>query len=344
MKEMIKEEWIEKLEENNQKMTIVERNNYLLVEITSENGKATFVNGESNIHHEIKCHMYGKVKINEKDILAIFSWFEKKFSHKPCLVNIDSAYIAKEWEKFLINALRKGGYNQYTHFRKKLQMFTKYKRKQIFFSKTSPKKEINNYFHYNRKLMDVLKENYQKHPLFDYKIRDGNFYDQGFSLDIERYYCKLKLINTRHGVKILMLDADEEEKIIEMFEITEEKNFKTILQAFIDDKLKKQRIRTITDPSDYHFQNFCFESKIFKMYEKIYQELLAYYSPQEIEKKAAVLTKNEQSEKKELKNGFYLSEFDEKAIITNEETKQIFIIENNEYLNQNIENVLKNIS
>jgi len=337
----MKEELIKEIEKDHQKMTIVEKEDYLFVEITSKNGKVSFVNGETNIHNEITCSMYGKVKINEKDMLTIFNWFEKKFSDKPCLVNIDNAYITKEWAKFLINALRKGGYNQYTHFRKKLEMFRKYKRKQIFFSKISPKKEINNYFHYYRKLMDVLKENYQKHPLFDYEICQENYYNQGFSLDIERYYCELKLVNMKKGVKILILDADEEEKIIEMFEITEEKKFKTILQTFIDDKLKKQRIRTIIEPSNYHFEEFCYANDIFDVRKIIYQELLTYYTPQEIEKKAAAFKKNKQYERKELRNSFDLLEFDEKAIIVNERKQQVFIIENDEHLNQHIENVLK---
>ena len=342
---MVKEELIKKLEKDSQKVTIVERDNYLLVEITSKNGKARFVNGESNIHHEIRCNIYGELNVSEENVLSIFNWFEKKFSDKPCLVNIDNAYLAKEWVKFLINALRKGKYNQYTHFRKKLEEFSNYEQNKTFFSKTSPKKEINRYFYYYRKLMDVLKKAYEDYPLFGYtEYENGSVYDRRFTLDIERYYCELKLINTRNGVKILILDADEEEKIIEMFEITEEKNFKTILQAFIDDKLKKQRIRTIIEPSNYHFEEFCYKNDLFDMKETIYRELLIYYTPQEIEKKAAAFKKNKQYERKELRNSFDLLEFDEKAIIVNERKQQVFIIENDKHLNQHIENVLKNIS
>lgn len=139
----------------------------------------------------------------------------------------------------------------------------------------------------------------------------------------------------RKKEKMNMFILGAENKILAKKELKNSDETKQFLGNWIEDILKKQRLRALTDSYTYFFDQWMGDEQFYYLQKEIYEGLSVYFSPLEIEKIAATYVKKKEIHKK-MEEHEHLIFFENKVIFFNTWIFEIKIFDQDEYLEKNI--------
>lgn len=112
-----------------------------------------------------------------------------------------------------------------------------------------------------------------------------------FMIHLNGLYVKGKL-EEKEGQLVIAL-KDMQENILLQFIPSTPQEIETTINEWIENKLKNQRLRSLTHPSTYFFDRWINELEQWNKKEKIYQAFSEHYQGNEIEQIAATCLKNQ---------------------------------------------------
>jgi len=114
-----------------------------------------------------------------------------------------------------------------------------------------------------------------------------------FMIHLNGLYAKVKL-EEKEGKLVIAL-KDMQENILLQFIPSTPQEIETTINEWIENKLKNQRLRSLTHPSTHFFDKWISGIEQWDQKEEIYQAFSQHYQGNEIEKIAAMCLKNEKN-------------------------------------------------
>lgn len=177
------------------------------------------------------------------------------------------------------------------------------------------------------KMFKVVEETLKKYEKNETLIEMNKLTMNRYRVYINGAYVVIEF--KRNHDKVDMVIKGEEGGISLEKKLTNEKDIKEFLSDWVEDVLKKQRLRALTQSYTHFFNQWMRENKFYFFKQEIYEGLSAYFSPLEIEKIAATYIKNMESYKK-MNDNEHLIYFEKKVIFLNTAFFDILVFDKDE--------------
>ena len=338
---MKKEELVQKFKQNGWDVTFENKYGIFKIKIENTNTILKFNCYTTHYAYRIAINVKGEEEIKEEDFCSIVHFLKKD---KPILFEIYEDGMSDKWEKIIRECLEKQMYEKVDFYKEKLNEMLNIREEYTLYITNDSIKKMNQYKNYYLAIEEILKENYDKKLLFDYK-KDNQYVN--FFVNINYFLCTIKLTIVNGSIELYIVNSEHyiKEKVLMKWSITKKEDIEMNLRRYIDEIGQKQRIRNIFNTSTYFFEKYCALNAIIDDdSSEIYDALRVHYVPNEIEKISAIFCKTKEKKDRIFDNNNYFYFFDEKGILVNRQERTVTIIEKRQEINQRIEEIEKNIS
>jgi len=210
----------------------------------------------------------------------------------------------------ILHFLHELGYEE-TNMVKYVDIYTFRFKQSVYAMKKKDEKE----FIEQLNILKIVEETLKKYEKNETLIEMNKLTMNRYRFYINGVYVMIEFKRDRDKVE-LVIKGEEEGRISVEKELTNEKDIKQFLSDWIEDVLKKQRLRALTQSYTHFFNQWMRENKFYFFKKEIYEGLSVYFSPLEIEKIAATYIKTMESYKK-MSDNEHLIYFEGKVIFLN---------------------------
>jgi hypothetical protein len=210
------------------------------------------------------------------------------------------------------------------------------------YASISTVKELKKHVKIYDKIEKMLKERTQKEPLFYCIPSEAHAFDKHLCVDGFRVFIDFIARGNLFFVRIY----DKTEKMIHQFSSTEEEEILHSFDEWIEKVEKQQRIKNIFEPSTFFFDEIMYSSNDFydklnsSMTKRFYEVLKSMYTRKEIEELAARYLKGDIPKFHCLNAHNYFFYFGDKGFIADQKNNEIYMVEKNENIQENIKKIL----